>query len=811
MYRLLVLCTLLLTANVAEAQLRFDTLSTRPIGPGMTHVRIVEHTQPWNINVIEVDLTNPHVQMRAMAAQNRVGGRETVSGMVARQEQAGHRVVAAINGDFFTTSYPVATHIQEGEMAYEPVTRGERPGIGFSSDNMAMVEMPFLNASLSFADTSVVIDGVNKPRADGELVLYNRYRGSGTGTTSDGSEIAVRAIDDWAVNATVRVVVEEVRGNSGNTPIAAGEAVLSGQGSRGAFLANHLSVGDTLSVNLGARPGLDNLTEMISGGPFIVVDGQVDVGPRGDGVDRHPRTAVGIDADGSRLYMVTVDGRQGASAGVTLTELAEWMVSVGIDRAMNLDGGGSTTLLVHGEVENLLQGSQRAVANGLAVISTAPQGEFAGVRARQRSLRIFRSQSFTFDVDGVDEYFHPAPYDESLVEFSVDEQLGSVDSDGLFVAGDDAAVGNLYVTYGSFVDTVQVVVTDIAELDIQPGSIITDTTRTFSFSYRAFDSDGRQQYLQVGDVVWSVVDPDLGTIDETGRFRGLRAGVTDVVATYKSVTDTVQVEILVVDGVTQLDSFDSLEDWNIVLDNVDADGSDVSVVELDDGSRAFQVDYRFTHGSASVFRILLRKDIEVQGVPELVHLDVASDGLNHRVFFELEDAIGQRLTAYVPRWINQTEFDSLAAPAYWSGMVHPLTIRGMGIQLGNTGVAGAVNEGTLLLKDLRVSYPQRSAVSVEPGAELPAGISLEQNYPNPFNPSTTIRYSISEAGPVSVRVYDVLGRLVSTLVDAGQMAAGTHEVTWNADGPDGKVPSGVYFYVLEAGNRHVTRSMVLLK
>ncbi len=83
---------------------------------------------------------------------------------------------------------------------------------------------------------------------------------------------------------------------------------------------------------------------------------------------------------------------------------------------------------------------------------------------------------------------------------------------------------------------------------------------------------------------------------------------------------------------------------------------------------------------------------------------------------------------------------------------------------------------------------------------------LYQNYPNPFNPSTKIGFRISEFGLISLKIYDVLGREVTTLVNE-EKPAGTFEVTWNAV----NIPSGVYFYQLKAGSYTATKKLLLLK
>lgn len=92
------------------------------------------------------------------------------------------------------------------------------------------------------------------------------------------------------------------------------------------------------------------------------------------------------------------------------------------------------------------------------------------------------------------------------------------------------------------------------------------------------------------------------------------------------------------------------------------------------------------------------------------------------------------------------------------------------------------------------------------GANLPKSFALMQNYPNPFNPSTEIKYNLPKAAFVTLRVYDVLGQEVATLVD-GHQSAGYYDLSFNMD----RYASGVYFYILRAGNFVATRKMMLIK
>jgi hypothetical protein len=104
------------------------------------------------------------------------------------------------------------------------------------------------------------------------------------------------------------------------------------------------------------------------------------------------------------------------------------------------------------------------------------------------------------------------------------------------------------------------------------------------------------------------------------------------------------------------------------------------------------------------------------------------------------------------------------------------------------------------------SEPVKVEFTTSVGTETPATYGLSQNYPNPFNPSTDIQFSLAKAGTVSLKVYDMLGREVATLVN-GERAAGVQHVMFNAI----NLPSGAYFYALKAGSFTSMKSMMLVK
>jgi len=91
-------------------------------------------------------------------------------------------------------------------------------------------------------------------------------------------------------------------------------------------------------------------------------------------------------------------------------------------------------------------------------------------------------------------------------------------------------------------------------------------------------------------------------------------------------------------------------------------------------------------------------------------------------------------------------------------------------------------------------------------ATLPSNYQLKQNYPNPFNPSTTIEFELPEAVYVNLQVYDILGRLVTTIVE-GRQVAGLHRTVWDATG----MASGIYFIRLTTPNKIQIRNAILMK
>ncbi len=210
------------------------------------------------------------------------------------------------------------------------------------------------------------------------------------------------------------------------------------------------------------------------------------------------------------------------------------------------------------------------------------------------------------------------------------------------------------------------------------------------------------------------------------------------------------------------------------------------------------------HGAISKFSdIKASFDYDMDGVLEGAVVEV--QGLMDKLKAKLPlNAAGEPVTMRADSMIvknyattNKLNYQSLIA-SLWN---YNYISHDMSVGVHNTKYAVAL---------LRASLGLVTGVDIDP-LPVPKTFELSQNYPNPFNPTTEIRFGLPKSSNVKLVVYDVMGRIVSTLVDQN-LSAGSHRVTWNGRDQAGKVAaSGVYFYHLQTDGFSSTKKMVLMK
>ena len=795
---------------------RFDTVTSRMVGPGMRYTAIRAPAAPWNIFVLEVDLTNPYLATEAAKSNDRrAAGNELTSSMARRKTVPGRRVVGAINAGFFAGGGVVlGVQINNGEVVGPMVEQNsDYSSVSMSATNRAMIRALTVTANVLIGSGSRAVNAYNAARATDALVVYNRLHGSATGTDASGTELVVRPLTAWALNDTVRAEVVERRVGSGNAPIAGGNVVLSGHGAAAAFLQS-ANVGDVVRIVQRTAPSLRQLTQTVSGYPVLLRSGVKHTLPISDHHRlRHPRTAMGVNRDTTKLWMVVVDGRTAASAGMTNYEQQDLFIRLGAYNAQGLDGGGSSTMVVNGAIVNTPSdgpGTERAVGDAFLVYSTAPTGSLARLNPTPLMARVFLRGTQTFSVSGADAFYAPVAIDPAQLRYELDPALGTITSGGVFTAGTRAGSGYLRIRYGTLVDSALVTVTTIGRVEQTPSVTLTDTTRQIPFQVKTVDVDGVQRFLLPGDVTWRVLDPSIGTVSATGVFQGRRAGTTGVVATAFGVSDTSTVTVAIGTGVRVLDPLDSPTGWRVVPATVDSAGT--TLVQAPDaaasGGASLRLDYRFTETTTSVPVVRLVTDQAIYGVPDSVNLRIRSDGANHRLFLEFVDASGRDFLVSVPRYLNDaTTYALMPGPMTranigLANVVFPVRLTGLRFELAYAGgrVAGKTYTGSFWIDDLRVSYPAR-ATSAEPPGTL-GGLVFLGARPNPAQGRTAVSVQTGAATTLRVTLHDVLGRQLAVVYD-GPVAPGT--TTFDVE--TGALPNGVY--VLRTGDGAASQTLVV--
>jgi exopolysaccharide biosynthesis protein len=322
----------------------------------------------WTINVLVLDPSRTRLVLGR--AGDKGVGTETTSSIARR-----HGALAATNAGFFRTDgpyrgEPAGIVLRAGKVLSEPYRK--RPGLAVSNKGgrtrLAVVDAEVRVEAAASKGVRRRVDGVNRPRLGDELILFTPEFDRTTLTGPEGVEAVV---DDGRV-------VDVIDGR-GAASIPRTGWVLSANGAAAAWVRANFKPGTRpellTDVRLTPRPAFAP-EFVVGGGPRLVGAGKpAAAGPEAGGPSftetRHPRTAVGVRADG-RVLLVTVDGRQPErSVGMSIAELAALLLELGAVEAVNMDGGGSTTMVAGGRVVNSpsdLTG-ERPVGDALLVLA----------------------------------------------------------------------------------------------------------------------------------------------------------------------------------------------------------------------------------------------------------------------------------------------------------------------------------------------------------------------------------------------------------------------------------------------------------
>ena len=335
----------------------YDRKVQQEVMPGLKYTYLVRslHDGPLTAYILDIDPAAGY-GIKPALSNDEVVGLETLSPIAERAS-----AVAAINGSYFALSGDILGLLKiDGKIVSTPSL--PRTAMGVMPDGKVLIDQVDYQGRVTLPDgQQVAIGGVDCERGPNSLILYNSYYNDSTGTNNYGIEYS---IDDDKVTKI----------SQGNTAIAPGGMVLSAHGTAADALVK-LKVGDTVKIQQTLGSALwDKTLYALGAGPTLVKNGGVYLTTTAEefGSDvaggRAPRTALGVTKDG-HVLLVVLDGRQSNSIGLTLLELAKFMQELGSVDAMNLDGGGSSEMVIKGKVVNKpSDGRERRIGDALLVI-----------------------------------------------------------------------------------------------------------------------------------------------------------------------------------------------------------------------------------------------------------------------------------------------------------------------------------------------------------------------------------------------------------------------------------------------------------
>ena len=316
---------------------RYPNASVNEIDKGIKHIRLTKYYdgRPVKINVVEINskIAKDYEILPVLASEN-LNSRKTISNIAEKSN-----AIVALNGTYFKpqTGVPLGTLMINEKMYTGPIYDRVAIGIFDNGYDVARIQ---LNSSIKSGDIKVKIDNINQPRMLSTYVLAY---------TSDWGSTAPQTPKYGLQFAVENNKITKISTSALNIP--QNGYVIAGPVS----LLNKFKVGDKVDLQISTIPEWKNVRHIISGGPYLVKNNEVFVDMTAQKLaaigGKNPRSAIGYTAE-NNLILVSVDGREGSSVGMTLMQLGNFMKSIGCVNAINLDGGGSTVMYVNGKVVN---------------------------------------------------------------------------------------------------------------------------------------------------------------------------------------------------------------------------------------------------------------------------------------------------------------------------------------------------------------------------------------------------------------------------------------------------------------------------
>lgn len=796
------------TYDIIGTTYKVDTLFHAKVGPGTTQTSLLFTGPTYNLRAfyLTIDITDPHVSIRAVSGNDKVAGGERTSSMAQRHSKDGLQYYCGVNGDFFFTSgttlrgvsmvgTPTNACIVDGEIfktseswkQFAIDTNGV-PFIGLAS---------FTKGTAVCGDNTVRYSGVNVSSPSNAVTLYTpRYYGATNMRTSNMAEVTVKLADGEKCEAgrSCKMIVTGTPSESGDMEVPADGFVLHGRGTSTSGYTTSaynfvkgLKEGDVVTLNsVVTIDGTEIVPQqMVSGNPKIAGNGETldTEGERGDASGYHPRTGIGYGDNKTKVIMLVVDGRSAISNGARTSQVADIMRYAGATDAINLDGGGSSTLYTQAlGIRNVpSDGSERSDGNAIFAVSDSPEdNEVAEIRFVDWAMQFPKYGIYVPKFYGYNKYGMLIDTDFKGAKLSCSEELGYVKEDGITFVGNGSGTHALTATYNGITTSIPVTIVPSEEIKMAHESIITDGYREYTVEVK---SKVLEDYmlLDAEALTWSSSDASVVEIDaQKGILKGVANGVAYVKGSINEFEDDMKVTVEKPTArVMPIEENPDPAAWTVTQ----VGGSNGALTAAGNGLR-----YTYTGKSSRAPYIKMVRNIQVYSLPDTLRLRInPGEAPVNKVQFYVESANGVKETVTVTSaalpagvetvidlptdtWCDKNDVGSF-----------PLTLGNFYFTMG-TSTAG---------KEYVIDMPGIEAVyDAVPATGGVGAVEADKRFviaPNPVSRGENVEVKVDGAAEVSV--FDIAGRVAARQVAANgtcviatdNLAAGAYVVTVAAE------------------------------
>lgn len=640
-------------ASFADYRVIYEDVKKTDLSSGVTYEQHLKLTNGgWvYINAMRVDLTNPNVEIKPLYSDTSISKKEKLSTLASNAPN----LIGAVNADFFDpkSSSALGQIIDDGELVTTGTSNASMASLNISKDDLAFVEYwKDYGITLANPKMTLPITFKNKPYLDYDraIIFDHNWAKKSYGNTLGKPIIEMLIVDNRVVN-----IVE----NGDPLDIPDNGYVVSAVGKRIDDIKNNFAIDDPVLLDYDVN--LKDLAFSIGGGSLMVKDGAAMTTFSNNISGVNPRTAVGITQDRKQLIIITIDGRTRNMRGVNQPELAQILIDLGAYEAINLDGGGSTEMLV----KNLGQkspsivnfpsdGGERRVHDGIGVISKSESGTLDQLMIQATGTKMLLQSPIDLNLVGLDANRNAVNLDSSLIKWEVISGSGSVENNVL--KAKKAGKLTLKASYNDKSTTKDFTVYDeIVDLDIQPKVIQLKSGSSANLTLTAYTASGYTIPVKATSVIWNM-PKNLINIDANGVVTPTaKDGKGVLTATIDGVKKNIP--IIIGADMTVIDDFSNTANDTFTSYPSLVTGSYTPSADGKDGSTAGMITYDFsaTDVTRAAYVNMANGGLIINSLPDKIGLDVfGTYGNNHWLRAKISDSTGKSTTVDLARNINWT-------------------------------------------------------------------------------------------------------------------------------------------------------------